>query len=107
MAGLRHEQGQCYGRFAGEPTQEQLAKYFHLDETERGCISRHHRNPNKLGFTVQQGTFRLLGTFLAHLNFLRNDTKSQGFRFIAYRTPFSLAHPSFAASLIVNQEEGR
>ncbi|MCY4587423.1 MAG: DUF4158 domain-containing protein [Bryobacterales bacterium] len=85
MAGLRHEQGQCYGRFAGEPTQEQLAKYFHLDETERGRISRHHRNPNKLGFTVQQGTFR----------------------FIACRTPFSLAHPSFAASLIANQEEGR
>ena len=107
MAGLRLEQGQCYGRFSDEPTQEQLAQYFHLDETERRRITRHHRNPNKFGFTVQRGAFRFLGGFLAHSNFLRNDAKTQGFRFIAYRTPRSLAHPSFAASLMANQEVGR
>ena len=81
MAGLRHEQGQCYGCFADEPTQEQLVRYFYLDETERRRTTRHHRNPNKFGFTVQRGAF------LAHSNFLRNDAKTQGFRFIAYRTP--------------------
>ena len=66
-------------------------------------MTAHHPpspNPNKFGFTVQRGAF------LAHSNFLRNDAKTQGFRFIAYRTPRSLAHPSFATSLIANQEVG-
>ena len=52
---LTTAQEQRYGRFAGEPTWEQLAKYFHLDETDRRRISRRHRNHNKLGFAVQLG----------------------------------------------------
>ena len=53
---LTTAQEQRYGRFAGEPTWEQLAKYFHLDETDRRRISRRHRNHNKLGFAVQLAT---------------------------------------------------
>jgi TnpA family transposase len=70
---LTAEQQKRYGRFAGEPTPEQLAKFFHFDEEALAFVR------GNLGRALQVGTVRFLGTFLDDLA----DTPTNVVRYVA------------------------
>lgn len=53
-----------HGRFVADPAAEELEKFFFLDEAALAEARDRRRAHNRLGWAVQWGTVRMLGTFL-------------------------------------------
>jgi TnpA family transposase len=61
---LTEDQVRRYGRFASDPTPEQLARHFHLDDADHAFVGEHRGEHNRLGVAVQLGAVRLTGAFV-------------------------------------------
>ena len=60
---LTDEQARRYGTFQGDPSSEQLPRFFEFDPAERASIGRHRSDTARLGYAVQLGSVRFVGRF--------------------------------------------
>ncbi len=61
---LSDEQVARCGGFVADPSPYELERFFRLDAEGLGLLEGKRRDENRLGFAVQWGTVRMLGTFL-------------------------------------------
>jgi TnpA family transposase len=60
---LSDEQRQRYANFAAAPSPDQLARYFHLDQSDREITDGLRGSHNRFGFGLMLGSARFLGIF--------------------------------------------
>jgi len=60
---LSDEQARRYASFHGDPSPEQLSRFFEFGPAERADIDRHRTDTARLGYAVQLGCVRFLGCF--------------------------------------------
>jgi TnpA family transposase len=62
---LTEDQQRRYGQYTEDPSPLQLARYFHFDDRDHQLLAQCQTDHTCLGFAVQLGTVRFLGTFLS------------------------------------------
>jgi hypothetical protein len=62
---LTDAQAGAYSRFTQPPSLAELERFFFLDDTDMALVNKRRGDYNRLGFSLQLGTARLLGSFLA------------------------------------------
>lgn len=61
---LSDDQVAVYGQFSGPVSPAELERFFFLDDRDLELVDRRRGEGSRLGFGVQLGTLRFLGTFL-------------------------------------------
>jgi hypothetical protein len=61
---LSEEQVARFARFVADPSPLELERFFRLDDKALKLLASKRREGNRMGFAVQWGTVRMLGTFL-------------------------------------------
>ena len=56
---LTEDQAGRYGRFAGEPTHDQLDRHFHHDDADRAFVAEHRPPPTRGGSRLPKLAYAL------------------------------------------------